>query len=87
MVTFVFVEKTKKDTWDRSWREFVFRGGIGIWKAKTAKNTNLIVIGMAKEKRVIGSDSWIGFGGANIEKKGDRVECFCLEFLMAWRTE
>ena len=72
----MFGRKTKKDTWDRSWRKFVFRGCIGIWKAKTAKNTNLIVIGMAKEKRVIGGDIWISFGGANIEKKGGRVECF-----------
>ena len=76
----MFGGKTKKDTWDRSWRKFVFRGGTGIWKAKTAKNTNLGVIGMAKEKRVIGSDIWIGFGGANIEKKGGYVECFYPKF-------
>jgi hypothetical protein len=46
----VFKRKAKKSTWDGTRREFIKRGNIDIWKAKTTKNTYVSIVGMAKKE-------------------------------------
>ena len=54
-IAFVLVGVAKKNTWSRSWGEFVDGGSIGIGKTKAPKNSKFSIVGMGKKKRVKGS--------------------------------
>ena len=62
----MFIRVTKKHTRERAGCKFIWRGGIGIRKTETTKNTKFRIIGVRKKKREKGGGVGIGFGWPNV---------------------
>ena len=70
----MFIGVSEKNAGKRSGGQFVGRGGVDVWKTKTAKHTELGVVWMTEKKRVKRSCCWIDRRGSDVKKIGSCAE-------------